>query len=444
MAIGTHVHATFRIVTLIVAVLLCPHFSTQVEGAAQQDGFPLSALTAKCDPGYSWPFVGCQPWDGVPIQFETPRGVHRDTCTTTIPEAASSTAGCTVNVPFSAIVIVSIDPIDIPEGYSLEGDINQVFTIPDGPPTGVFGGSVFVLLPLESEKPVNPSSNQQSSLQDNPSSSTCTLVELRPGYPGFRGFVTGIAGLGEAACLEELESSYPQFSQDAEDSENLAAANRLGVAGTKDEWVWETWMAIHAERGLSPVCYVCIWTGNDPSPPPTLRVEVPMNDPRLLLSQWGTKEFAVSYANEFGFTIPVSPGGLGHGLPTDDELRALAALLEPARFPTANQLIAAASWWLAQYFANPFIPDYSYFSSTVIEEGGYFPGSGTMTFDDQFYLINHVLAMDYWQRSGALADPWLTAMQNRVGRYESDFLLAHANGTYSSYAEYVRAVANQS
>lgn len=124
-------------VSLALAIFsFCP-FSVVSETAAQQDGFPLGAITAKCSPGYAWPFVGCQPWDGITVHFDSALGDYGGLCISTIPEAGSSVAGCSVNVPFSSKTIVSIDPNDIPEGYLLEGEISQEFSIPDGPPTGI-------------------------------------------------------------------------------------------------------------------------------------------------------------------------------------------------------------------------------------------------------------------------------------------------------------------
>lgn len=84
----------------------------------------------------------------------------------------------------------------------------------------------------------------------------CTLVELAPGYPGYRGFVTGLFGPGEATCLEELQRRNPWFDRGQQDAENLAAAARLGLAGDPSHWVWENWLAIEAKRGLPLTCYI--------------------------------------------------------------------------------------------------------------------------------------------------------------------------------------------
>lgn len=112
--------------------------------APMASGFPLSASTAYCDPGYAGPFVGCEPWQGVAVSFETMDGSLATSCVTTGTERA---AGCVVEVPFGSTVIASIDPGAVPAGYVLEQPASQQIVIPNGPPEGEFGGAAFVLLP---------------------------------------------------------------------------------------------------------------------------------------------------------------------------------------------------------------------------------------------------------------------------------------------------------
>ncbi|HEV2108800.1 MAG TPA: hypothetical protein VGR16_11100 [Thermomicrobiales bacterium] len=50
------------------------------------------------------------------------------------------------------------------------------------------------------------------------------LVEVYPGYPGYRGYVTGVDGVGDHACLHDLEAADPFFSRSDVDRENRAAA----------------------------------------------------------------------------------------------------------------------------------------------------------------------------------------------------------------------------
>ena len=105
-------------------------------------GFTLPAASAFCEPGYLGPFVGCTPWVGLEVTFESSDGSFSDSCVTA---DADSAAGCSVVVPFGSTITASIDPADIPEGFVLEGETSVQIEIPDGPPEGEFGGAVFVL-----------------------------------------------------------------------------------------------------------------------------------------------------------------------------------------------------------------------------------------------------------------------------------------------------------
>ena len=89
------------------------------------------------------------------------------------------------------------------------------------------------------------------------------------------------------------------------------------------------------------------------------------------------------------------------------------------------------------------MPDYGYFHSMLVQRGGYYPGIAGMSREDQFYLMDHGRAVEYWYRAGALALPWFTAMQNRVQRQQSLFLSALADGQFDNYADYIRAFENQ-
>jgi len=79
----------------------------------------------------------------------------------------------------------------------------------------------------------------------------------------------------------------------------------------------------------------------------------------------------------------------------------------------------------------------------LVQRGGYYPGIAGMSREDQFYLMDHGRAVEYWYRAGALALPWFTAMQNRVQRQQSLFLSALADGQFDNYADYIRAFENQ-
>lgn len=118
------------------------------------------------------------------------------------------------------------------------------------------------------------------------STRSCTLVELYPGYPGYRGNVTGVmphwGGIGDYACLQELEASDRHFDKDEVDRANKRAARSLGINGTFEDWTWENWMLIEAARGLPASCYTCLMRDTSTAPiNPDVRPE--SDDPRLLL-----------------------------------------------------------------------------------------------------------------------------------------------------------------
>jgi hypothetical protein len=136
-------------VLVVVLSLLLPAFT--VTNAAAQAGFPLTANTAYCDPGYFGPFVDCTPWARVTVSFTA---VDQDFATTCVTAPDERTASCTVEVPFGATIIAAIDPGIVPAGYVLEGPAALEFIIPDGPPEGAFGGPAFVLLPLLTVPPI--------------------------------------------------------------------------------------------------------------------------------------------------------------------------------------------------------------------------------------------------------------------------------------------------
>lgn len=154
---------------VVILLLLAIPFGTRIH--AQGDGFPLGAAAAYCEPGYMGPFVGCIPWEGLTISFELADGTEYASCVTAGTERVAS---CTVDVPFGVTIIATIDPASIPTGYVLEGSLVQEFVIPDGPPDGVFGGPVFVLLPAAQDAPVQP--------EGFPLSSAAAYCE--PGYMG--------------------------------------------------------------------------------------------------------------------------------------------------------------------------------------------------------------------------------------------------------------------
>lgn len=102
------------------------------------------------------------------------------------------------------------------------------------------------------------------------SSADCTVVQLYPGYPGYRGNITGVmahwGGQGDYECLELLEEADPGFSKSREDRRNERAANDLGIGGSMEVWTWENWMLIESERGMTPSCYTCLMFDSEEAP----------------------------------------------------------------------------------------------------------------------------------------------------------------------------------
>ena len=110
------------------------------------EGFALGAATAYCEPGYLGVFDGCTPWEGVTVTFVSSDSSYIDSCVTSGTDRA---AGCSVTVPYGSTITASIDKTVISTQYTLEGDYEQTFEIPSGPPEGEFIGPVFVLLPTD-------------------------------------------------------------------------------------------------------------------------------------------------------------------------------------------------------------------------------------------------------------------------------------------------------
>ncbi len=160
----------------------------------------------------------------------------------------------------------------------------------------------------------------------------CELVELYPGYPGYQGFVTGVDGVGDYACLEDLESADATFSKSRQDRLNREAAEELDITGSMDVWTWENWLAIEAERGLTPTCYYCAFAAAEARPEPR---DVPRDpsDPRLLAGRFGETTINQRYFEERDMISRFAYQW------EDYQLRALAGLAFPSDHPNAEQLL---------------------------------------------------------------------------------------------------------
>lgn len=216
--------------------------------------------------------------------------------------------------------------------------------------------------------------------------SGCEPVPLYPGYPGYRGNVPGMLGAGDAACLSDLEAQDPTFSREDADNVNVLIAATLGIPGGIEEWTWETWMAIDAQRGGNPPCYACIWTnGLPPLPSP---VAVGPTDPRVMLGGYGRQRLAQRFAADNGLNS-MEANLLGNL--TDEHLRALAGMANPGRYLTAQQVLDFSDAFFRQYdcldgppcvFANTRL-----LWDNLIAQGGYAPTLEGATEGDQFYMI---------------------------------------------------------
>lgn len=211
----------------------------------------------------------------------------------------------------------------------------------------------------------------------------CELVELYPGYPGYRGYITGLDGVGDHACLANLEAVDPSFDRTLEDAQNLAAASRIGLAGGPEDWTWENWMAIEAERGLSPTCYSCALLGG-PNRPNPLSGPFPADDPRLLIGDYATTGVAGRLLVERG----AAPGALSTVLPFDADLRSLVGMEYPHQHLNAGQMLAGYGGLVNAFAMQGYYPNTALLLQNLIAQGGYRPTSPTALPNDQIMVIS--------------------------------------------------------
>lgn len=211
---------------------------------------------------------------------------------------------------------------------------------------------------------------------------TCNYVELHPGYPGYNGFVTGVDGVGDFACVEDLEDEDPSFSRRAEDRENQQAARSLGISGAADVWTWENWMEIELERGLMPTtCYSCDFQNAAQRTPPT-DTDVTWNDPRLACGAFGSTSLMDSFRNR--------PGYWALGTMDDYQLRAVVTLAYSDSHVNANQLLDGYDQvldGLVNGKGGAGMIDVSSLWDTMLSQGGYFPVASNANPNDQVFAI---------------------------------------------------------
>lgn len=166
----------------------------------------------------------------------------------------------------------------------------------------------------------------------------CTIIELYPGYPGYRGAVAGLIGRSDTACFESLQSQYPSFDRESEDAANLEIAQQLGVTGSFSEWPWETWAVIGVIRGrgadpnLLNICYFCLML--DPNAAPAGPNPPVTSDPRL---QNQLHSVLQRYFQLTGSVYPI-PSAIAEIFSWDDWGRVRGYLFSELSQPTAIAL----------------------------------------------------------------------------------------------------------
>jgi len=241
---------------------------------------------------------------------------------------------------------------------------------------------------------------------------TCSLVELQPGYPGYRGFVTGLYGPGEAACLEELERLFPWFDYVQENAKNAAAAKRLGLAGGPKDWVWENWLAIEAERGLQPTCYVCAYE-QMASGIPFQRAQVDSDDARMRVGVMGSNELL----SRIAATRNGDSSLLGLSFATDYDLRAAASAFNTRHYTNASELLTAYDSLTAILASGkllcPIFP-------LAVSQGGYAPTPPQAAIKDQVFLLTTAMDVDRRMMPTVLSDAWKKQYDRAVNIWASE------------------------
>ncbi len=256
-----------------------------------------------------------------------------------------------------------------PTGYHWNEDFTRGYAVTGGRETGV-------VLTLVADATVAGGSGGDTTRSDTAS---CKLVELYPGYPGYKGYVTGVDGIGDHACLQDLEASSSSFDRADEDAANVEAAGRIGLNGGPEDWTWENWMAIEGERGLPPTCYSCAFAGAAARSEP-MGTSVDPDDPRLVLGTFGTTVAVNRYVTEYH-----NPS-LTNLIPYDHVLRAMAYLVAPSgRHLNAPELVSMADALVESLRNTYYDPDQ--FWDRIVEQGGYVPTPETAAPEDQVFMI---------------------------------------------------------
>jgi len=245
------------------------------------------------------------------------------------------------------------------------------------------------------------------------SSPNCTLVELYPGYPGYRGNITGVmphwGGIGDYECLQTLEEVDPTFDRVREDRANTQAARAIGINGTFEDWTWENWMLIEDGRGLPASCYTCLMYDTTLSPPkPDVRPA--LDDPRILLG----------FPGERMATDRISQELFGENLWSDhdDYVIRAEAYFQLGATANAPELLAEMIDRISEARRTG-APYYSYQDATdvILSRGGYTLTSGEMSpYDQQFIAVyalsvgmktmDPIISEQYFYEFSAALDGW--------------------------------------
>lgn len=240
------------------------------------------------------------------------------------------------------------------------------------------------------------------------STRNCTLVELYPGYPGYRGNITGVmphwGGIGDYACLQDLEASDRRFDRNDEDRANARAARTLGINGTFEDWTWETWMLIEAERGLPTSYYTCFFLDTSTAPiNPDVRPE--SDDPRLQLGFYGER-VAIDRITEDLFGQP-SYSSEFYG---DDYVLRAEAYFQLGPTANARELLEAMTDRV--YEVNqPGGGVYSYDQAVdiILEQGGYTWVTGDMHPSDQVFVATYAFSVGIQSMPAVFSEPQWTS-----------------------------------
>jgi hypothetical protein len=244
------------------------------------------------------------------------------------------------------------------------------------------------------------------------------VVELYPGYPGYRGVVPGLVGKGDTAFMSELLTWDPTFSREREDEANREVARRLGIAGDIPDWTWEIWMAIGAERGYGSICYACMWTGQElvtPVGPPMANAAD--LDPRRELTRFDSDLFVRTVALGEGW------GAIPRRY-VDASLRIIVSLRHGG-YPTASELLASARTYLAS--EEPY--NELWYLQQAVCQHGHVPVPAAASIDDQILLTYlSVATIAAYETASTIGDSMLSSFAMALQLWQDEFLyLGSAN-----------------